>query len=164
MGKRFELSEQEKKRIQNLYLLKEDEDKKNFCHSGNVKQLDEIIGDDEMNDYIDGISMRNSGVNGLVDKLELLKVSRNLKNLNDNGEHLCFLIMNDLKSFQPYKYYDETRKECARAMDKVIELYREHEHGEELVKDLEKLYANHHDFSPKAREYLKHSINIAKGN
>lgn len=162
MGKRFELSSDEKKRIQNLYLLSEEEEKKKFCHTGNVKQLDEIIGDEEMSDYVDGIRLRQKGINGLVDKIELLKVARSLPKLTDGGEHLCFSILNDLKSFQPYNYYDETRKECAKAMDKAIELYREHEHGEELVKDLEKLYANHH-FSPTAKEYLKHSINLVRG-
>ena len=39
-------------------------------------------------------------------------------------------------------------------MDKVIELYRENEHGEDLVKDIEKVL-KHTDPNPRAKEYLK---------
>ena len=39
-------------------------------------------------------------------------------------------------------------------MDKVIELYRENEHGEDLVKDIQKVLG-HIDPSPRAKEYLK---------
>ena len=47
-------------------------------------------------------------------------------------------------------------------MDKIIELYKENQHGEELVKDIEKVYAMNH-ISSKAKEYLKHGLNIIKG-
>ena len=47
-------------------------------------------------------------------------------------------------------------------MDKIIELYKENEYGEELVKDIEKVYAMHH-LSPRAKEFLKHGISIIKG-
>lgn len=164
MGKRFELSENEKKRIQKMYLINEEtKEDRNFCHGGNIKTLDEILGDDEMEDYIEGISLRKKGINGLVDKLELLKTLRLHPRIDDGGEHLCFLIMNDLKSYKPYNYFDETRKECARAMDKIIELYKENEHGEELVKDLEKVYANHH-VSQRGKEFIKHGISMIRGN
>lgn len=164
MGKRLEITEDERKRIQKMYLMTEESktDKK-FCHGGNVKSLDEIVGDDESDEYINGISLRKKGINSLVDKLELLKTLRLHPNIDDGGEHLCFLIMNDLKSFKPYNYFDETRNECARAMDKVIELYKENDHGEELVKDLEKVYANHH-VSPRGKEFIKHGIEILRAN
>lgn len=164
MGKRFIISEDEKKKIRGLYLMEEPDTKEDskFCHGGNVKQLDEIVGDDELEDYIEGVQLRKKGVNGLADKIELLKTLRLHPNISDGGEHLSFSIMNDLKSYKPYNFFDETRKECARAMDKVIELYKESEHGEELVKDLEKLYASHHT-SQRAKEFLKHSLNIIKG-
>jgi hypothetical protein len=61
--------------------------------------------------------------------------------VSDGGEHLAHNIMSHLKSFKPYNYFDETRKECGTAMDKIIELYKEDHYGEELVKDIQKVYA-----------------------
>ena len=58
---------------------------------------------------------------------------------------------------------DENKKECNRAMDKIIELYKENEHGEELVKDIEKVYGMQHH-SPRAKEFLKHALGMIKGN
>lgn len=164
MGKRFIISEDEKKKIRGLYLMEEPETKEDskFCHGGNVKQLDEIVGDDELEDYIEGVQLRKKGVNGLADKIELLKTLRLHPNISDGGEHLSFSIMNDLKGYKPYNYFDETNKECNKVMDKVIELYKENEHGEELVKDLEKLYASQ-SLSQRAKEFIKHSLNITKG-
>lgn len=163
MGKRFILSEHEKDAIKKMYLIEDDknEDRK-FCHGGNVKTLDELVGDDEFEDYVKGIKIRKNGINGLVDKLELLKVIRNIDGISDGGENLAFDIMNNLKSYKPYNYFDETKKECNKAMDKIIELYKENEHGEELVKDIEKVYALSH-LNPRAKEFLKHSINMIKG-
>jgi hypothetical protein len=164
MGKRFIISEDEKKKIRDLYLIEEPEKKEDskFCHGGNVKQLDEIVGDDELDDYIEGVQLRKRGVNGLADKIELLKTLRLHPKISDGGEHLCFLIMNNLKGYKPYNYFDETKKECGKAMDKVIELYKENDHGEELVKDLEKLYVSNYT-SARAKEFLKHSLNMVKG-
>jgi DNA topoisomerase-1 len=68
----------------------------------------------------------------------------------------------NLKEFKPYNYFDETKKECNNAMDKIIELYKENEHGEELVKDIEKVYGMNH-VSPRAKEFLKHGISMIKG-
>jgi hemerythrin-like domain-containing protein len=53
-------------------------------------------------------------------------------------------------------------------MDKVIELYKEHEHGTELVKDIERvlnLQSNEDELTPSARskEYLKQCLNLLKG-
>ena len=136
-------------------------DDRKFCHSGNVKSLDEIIGGDDAEDYIEGVKLRKGGVNGLADRLELLKTMRLHPNISDGGEHLANEVMNCLKEFKPYNYFDETRKECSSAMDKIIELYKENEHGEELVKDIEKVYgsSNH---SPRAKEFMKHALGMIK--
>lgn len=164
MGKRFTVTNEEKSSILKMYLLEDSENKndKKFCHSGNVKTLEEIVGEDESQDYVQGIKIRKNGINSLVDKLELLKVIRNIDGISDGGENLAYGIMNDLKSFKPYNYFDEAKKECNRVMDKIIELYKENEHGEDLVKDIEKVYSMK-DLSPRAKEFLKHSLNIIKG-
>jgi hypothetical protein len=70
--------------------------------------------------------------------------------------------MNNLKSFKPYNYFDETKKECSGSMDKIIELYKENEHGEELVKDIERVFA-HNSVSARAKEFLKHGLSMIKG-
>jgi hypothetical protein len=165
MGKRFEISESEKLQIKKLYLTEapKSTDERKFCHSGNVKSLDEIVGGDDAEDYIVGVKLRKNGVKGLADKLELLKTLRLHPNITDGGENLAHTIMNDLKAYKPYNYFDETRKECNRAMDKIIELYKENEHGEELVKDIEKVYQLSH-ISPRAKEFLKHSLGMIKNN
>ena len=210
MKKGFKLTESEKNQIKKLYITEESEvkDDRKFCHSGNVKTLDEIVGDDEYDDYIEGVSssitidkinknnifiyekmnkfneiietkdeivgddeyddyiegvkLRKNGINGLVDRLELLKTLRLHPKISDGGEHLAYELMNHLKSFKPYNYFDESKKECNRAMDKIVELYKENEHGEELVKDIEKIYSSHH-VSPRAKEFIKHSVGMIKG-
>ena len=165
MGKRFQLTESDKEQIKKLYLIEQSETKegdRKFCHGGNVKSLEEIVGDGDAEDYIDGVQIRPNGVNGLVDKLELLKTLRLHPKVSDGGEHLASEIMNHLKGFKPYNYFDETRKECGSAMDKIIELYKENEHGEELVRDIEKVYSMQH-ISPRAKEFLKHGIGMIKG-
>lgn len=163
MGKRFTLTEEEKNLIKKMYLIEEPQkEERKFCNSGNVKTLDEIMGEDESEDYIDGVTLRKKGVNGLADRLELLKTLRLHPKISDGGEHLAFEIMNTLKSFKPYKYFDEVKKECCTAMDKIIELYKENEHGEELVRDIEKVMSHNH-ISPRAKEFLKHCMGYAKG-
>jgi hypothetical protein len=163
MGKTFKITESEKKRIQKMYLIEDSDgnDNRKFCHSRNVKTLEEIVGDNDFGDYIDGIQVRNNGVNGLVDRIELLKTSRLHPKISDGGEHLAYEIMNTLKSYKPYNYFDETKKECCNAMDKIIELYKEDHHGEELVKDIEKIYSMQHH-SQRTKEFLKHSLGIIK--
>ena len=165
MGKRFQLTESDKEQIKKLYLIEQSEtkeDDRKFCHGGNVKSLEEIVGDDTAEDYIDGVQIRPNGVNGLVDKLELLKTLRLHPKVSDGGEHLASEIMNHLKGFKPYNYFDETKKECNRAMDKIIELYKENEHGEELVKDIETVFQIKH-VSDRAKEFMKHGLDIIKG-
>ena len=165
MSKRFVITEDEIKSIKALYIKEQSEDKddRKFCHGGNVKTLEDIVGTDELEDYIEGVQLRKNGVNGLADRLELLKTLRLHPKISDGGEHLAFNIMNNLKEFKPYNYFDETKKECNKVMDKIIELYRENENGEELVKDIEKVYAMA-NLSARAKEFMKHSLGMIKGN
>jgi len=165
MGKRFQVTESDKETIKKLYLTEQSDEKegdRKFCHGGNVKSLEEIVGSDDIEDYIDGVQIRQKGVNGLVDKMELLKTLRLHPRVSDGGEHLANDIMNHIKTFKPYNYFDENKKECGSAMDKIIELYKENEHGEELVKDIEKVYGMQH-VSPRAKEFLKHGMSMIKG-
>jgi hypothetical protein len=163
MGKRFQVTESDKETIKKLYLTEQSDEKdKKFCHGGNIKSLEEIVGSDDIEDYIDGVQIRQNGVNGLVDKMELLKTLRLHPRVSDGGEHLANDIMNHIKTFKPYNYFDENKKECGSAMDKIIELYKENEHGEELVKDIEKVYGMQH-VSPRAKEFLKHGMSMIKG-
>lgn len=163
MSRKFILSEEEKKMIRKMYLSEEKtEGDRKFCHSGNVKSLEEIMGDEEGSDYIEGVTLRKNGVRGLADRLELMKTLRLHPNISDGGEHLAYEIMNSLKSYKPYRFFDEVKKECMNSMDKIIELYKENEHGEELVKDIEKVMA-HNSVSPRAKEFLKHSMGFIKG-
>jgi hypothetical protein len=164
MSKRFEITESEIKSIRKLYITEQSEkdgDKK-FCHGGNVKSLEEIVGDEDAEDYIEGVKIRKGGINGIVDRLELLKTLRLHPKVSDGGENLAYDIMTHLKGFKPYNYFDENKKECNRAMDKIIELYKENEHGEELVKDIEKVYGMQH-VSQRAKEFLKHGLGMIKG-
>lgn len=164
MSKRFVLTEDEKASIKKLYMIEQSEQKddRKFCHGGNVKTLEDIVGSDELEDYIEGVQLRKNGVGGLTDRLELLKTLRIHPNVSDGGEHIAFNIMNHLKEFKPYNYFDETKKECNKAMDKIIELYKENEYGEELVKDIEKVYALS-NVSQRAKEFLKHGLAMIKG-
>ena len=164
MSKRFVLTEDEKQSIKKLYMIEQSKQKddRKFCHGGNVKTLEDIVGSDELEDYIEGVQLRKNGVNGLTDRLELLKTLRLHPNISDGGEHIAFNVMNQLKEFKPYNYFDETKKECNKVMDKIIELYRENENGEELVKDIEKVYAMS-NVSQRAKEFLKHGLAMIKG-
>jgi len=167
--KKFVITEEEKKQIRKNYFFEQNssEDKK-FCHSGNVKSLNDIVGDDDVSDYVDGVKLRKNGLGGIIDRLELMKSLRLLDKISDGGEHLAFEVMNNLKSFKPYNYFDETKNECNKAMDKIIELYKENEHGDELVKDIEKVLAlqSRNDEitpSPRTKEYLKRCLMLIKG-
>ena len=164
MSKRFVLTEDEKESIKKLYMIEQSEEKEDrkFCHGGNVKTLEDIVGSDELEDYIEGVQLRKNGVGGLTDRIELLKTLRIHPHVSDGGEHIAYNIMNQLKEFKPYNYFDETKKVCNKAMDKIIELYKENEHGEELVKDIEKVYALS-NVSQRAKEFLKHGLAMIKG-
>jgi hypothetical protein len=144
-------------------------DKKARCIPENVIPLDEIVGrSDEFSKYTPGITKRASGVNSMVDTLGILNNLRLFKDVKDGGSHLAYEMMNHLNKFRNKNYYDETSGECNKAMDKVIELYRENEHGTELVKDIErvlKLQTKEDEYtpSPRSKEYLKQCINLIKG-
>ena len=165
MGRSFLLTEEEKNQIRGYYFFEQDEksEEKRFCHKGNTKTLEEIVGDQDGQDYVEGVKIRQNGVHGLIDMIELLKTARLHDKITDGGEHLAFNVMNNLKAYKPYNYFEETNKSCNRAMDKIIELYKENEHGEELVKDIENVYAMNH-LSVRAKEFLKHSLGIIKGD
>jgi len=163
MSIKFSISEDDKIRIKNLYLNeKSKEENIKFCHKNNVKSLEEIVGEDDQEDYIEGIKIRKSGINSLTDMIETLKTMRTRPNLNDRGEDLCFKVSKTINQYKPYNYFDETSNQCVSAMDKIIELYKENKHGEELVKDLEKVY-NDESVSPRGREYIKHCLGVIKG-
>jgi hypothetical protein len=98
-----------------------------------------------------------------VDILELLKTLRLHPQITDGGVDLASKVSGTLQEFKPYNYFDETSKKCNKAMDKIIELYKENEHGEELVKDIEKVYGMQH-VSPRAKEFLKHGMGMIKGH
>jgi hypothetical protein len=166
MNRRFILTEEEKKSIRQQYFFEQSESSKEerrFCHKGNTKNLDEIVGGDDAEDYIEGVQLRKSGVNALTDVLELLKTARLHPKITDGGEDLAFKLVNNLKTYKPYNYFDETKKECNRAMDKIVELYKENKHGEELVKDIEKVFEMDH-VSNRAKEYIKHGLAMIKGD
>jgi hypothetical protein len=68
MSKRFVLTEDEKDSIKKLYMIEQSEQKddRKFCHGGNVKSLEEIVGSDDLEDYIEGVQLRKNGVRGLT--------------------------------------------------------------------------------------------------
>jgi hypothetical protein len=144
-------------------------DKKPSCLPENVIPLDEIVGrSDEYVKYTPGITKRISGVNSMVDTLGILNNLRLFKDVKDGGSHLSYEMMNHLNKFRNKNYYDETTGGCHKAMDKVIELYKESEHGTELVKDIEKVLnlqtkEDEYTPSPRSKEYLKQSINLIRG-
>ena len=144
-------------------------DKKARCIPENVIPLDEIVGrSDEFSKYTPGITKRAAGVNSMVDTLGILNNLRLFKDVKDGGSHLAYEMMNHLNRFRNKNYYDETSGGCNKAMDKVIELYKENEHGTELVKDIErvlKLQTKEDEYTPsqRAKEYLKQCINLIKG-
>ena len=72
MGTKFILTEEERQRIKKFYEVNESEksEDRKFCHAGNTKSLEEIVGDDEDDDYIEGVKLRKNGIRGMVDKLE----------------------------------------------------------------------------------------------
>ena len=139
------------------------------CIPENVIPLDEIVGQaDEYSKYAPGVSKRRMGVNSMVDTLGILNNLRLFRDIKDGGSHLAYDMMNNLNRFRNKNYYDETTGDCHKAMDKITELYKENEHGTELVKDIERvlnLQTKDDEFtpSPRAKEYLKQCVNLVKG-
>jgi hypothetical protein len=139
------------------------------CIPENVIPLSEIVGQaDEYTKYAQGVSKRALGVNSMVDTLGILNNIRLFKDIKDGGSHLAYDMMNHLNRFRNKNYYDETTGDCHKAMDKITELYKENEHGTELVKDIERVLNlqtkdDEYTPSPRAKEYLKQCINLVKG-
>jgi len=139
------------------------------CMPENTIHLDEIVGQaDEYSKYSPGVSKRKMGVNSMVDTLGILNNIRLFKDIKDGGSHLAYDMMNHLNKFRNKNYYDETTGDCHKAMDKITELYKENEHGTELVKDIERVLNlqtkdDEYTPSPRAKEYLKQCINLVKG-
>jgi hypothetical protein len=173
--KKYKLTESEVSRIVKR-ILSENEKKpgkdkivKPTCIPENVVPLSEIVGEaDEYVNYGPGVSKRRRGVNSFVDSLGILNNIRLFKDVKDGGAHLAYDMMNHLDKFRNKNYYDETTGDCHKAMDKIIELYKENEHGTELVKDIERILSlqtkdDQYTPSPRAKEYLKQCINLIKG-
>jgi hypothetical protein len=144
------------------------EEKKQRCLTTNSLPLDEIVGGVEgYSQYSPGVTKRQKGVSSLIDNLGILNNLRLFKDIKDGGSHLAYDTMNTLNGFRNKNYYDETSNECHRAMDKVVELYKENEHGTELVRDIERvlnLQPKEDEFtpSPRAKEYLKRCLILLK--
>jgi len=162
--------------IQNIRknLLKESDkmevdEKKARCVPENVVPLEEIVGKaDEYVDYAPGVSKRKLGVNSMVDTLGILNNIRLFKDVKDGGAHLAYNLMHHLNKFRNKNYFDETSGNCHKAMDKITELYKEAEHGTELVKDIERvlnLQTKDDEFtpSPRTKEHLKRCLALIKG-
>lgn len=139
------------------------------CVPENIVPLDEIVGKaNEYVDYAPGVSIRKMGVNSIVDTLGILNNLRLFKDIKDGGSHLAYNLMHHLNKFRNKNYFDETSRKCNKAMDKITELYKESEHGTELVKDIERVLAlqtNDEELtpSPRAKEYLKRCLELVKG-
>lgn len=157
-----------RKKILEETQIENKEESKPRCLTNNTIPLDEIVG--KANDYIHytpSVMKRGMGVNSMVDTIGILNNLRLFKDVNDGGAHLSYEMMNHLNKFRNKNYFDETSGECHKAMDKVIELYKENEHGTELVKDIERVLSlqskdDEYTPSPRAKEYLKRCINLIK--
>jgi hypothetical protein len=169
--KKFILDEVKLRKVirRKLNEAEEQEEQKPRCVPENVVPLDEIVGmADEYVDYASGVSKRKKGVNSMVDSLGILNNIRLFKDIKDGGNHLAYNMMHHLNKFRNKNYYDETTSQCHKAMDKIIELYKENEHGTELVKDIERVLNlqtkdDEYTPSPRAKEYLKRCLALIKG-
>ena len=170
--KKIKINEAELKKIIRQRIIEESEveqkEQKPRCLTNNTIPLDEIVGKaDDYVSYTPNVMKRGKGVNSMVDTIGILNNLRLFKDINDGGAHLSYEMMNHLNKFRNKNYYDETSGQCHKAMDKVIELYKENEHGTELVKDIERvlsLQSKDDEFtpSPRAKEYLKRCIALVK--
>jgi len=169
--KKFILDEAKLRKVirRKLNEAEQQEEQKHHCVPENVVPLDEIVGmADEYVDYASGVSKRKKGVNSMVDSLGILNNIRLFKDIKDGGNHLAYNMMHHLNKFRNKNYYDETTSQCHKAMDKIIELYKENEHGTELVKDIERVLNlqtkdDEYTPSPRAKEYLKRCLALIKG-
>lgn len=134
------------------------------CTTQNIVSLDSIVGTpNDFKNYTTNVNRRIGGISGIIDALDILRTLRLHPHIKDNGEHISYDLMSQLKDYTNRNYLDEVNNNCIPAMDKIIELYKENEHGEELVKDIEKVL-RHPGPSARAKEYLKQCLILAKGN
>ena len=174
--KKIQINENELRKSVRKHLIeqsvsgaKDNREEKQRCVAGNVLPLDELVGPSEnFSNYTSGVLKRDGGINGMVDTLDMLRTLRLHSDIKDNGEHLAYNLMNHLNKFRNKNYYDETSGQCNKAMDKIIELYKENEHGTELVKDIERVLNlqtkdDEKTPSPRAKEYLKRCLALVKG-
>ena len=145
-------------------------EQKQRCVPENTIPLDEIVGkSNEYMTYAPGVTKRKLGVSSMVDTLGILNNLRLFKDIKDGGSHLAYDMMHHLNKFRNKNFHDETTGGCNKAMDKIIELYKENEHGTELVKDIERVLNlqtkdDEYTPSPRAKEYLKRCLDLVKGN
>ena len=126
-----ELRQSIRKHLIEQDLEKEQTDQKPRCVAGNVIPLDMMVGpSDNFSNYTSSVLKRDGGINGMVDTLDVLRTLRLHPDIEDKGDHLAYSLMNHINTFRNKNYFDETNNECQKAMDKVIELYKENEHGE----------------------------------
>jgi hypothetical protein len=164
--KKITINERELRQSIRKHLIEQDSEKeqsqKPRCVAGNIIPLDMMVGpSDNFSNYTSSVLKRDGGINGMVDTLDVLRTLRLHNGIEDAGEHLSYNLMNHINTFRNKHYFDETNGECQKAMDKVIELYKENEHGEDLVKDIEKVLS-HKDPSSRAKEYLKRCLILVK--
>ena len=152
-----------RKNISEQEVNQQPEPQQERCLTNNTIPLEHIVGlNDEFQNYTSKLYKRSGGIRGMIDALDILRTIRLHDEINDNGENLAYDLMNHLKTFQGKNYFDNATSNCHKAIDKVVELYKENEHGEELVKDIEKVYGMQH-VSPRAKEFLKHGMGMIKG-
>ena len=172
--KKYIINEEKLREKIRLHILeqsapKTNEGEKERCLTTNTIDLNELVGKaNEFYQYANGVTKRKSGVNSLADTLGILNNLRLFKSISDGGEHLSYEMLNHLNKFRNKNYFDETTGNCHRAMDKIVDLYKECEHGTELVKDIEKILniqTKDDEYTPSARakEYLKQCLNLLKG-
>ena len=130
--KKITINEQELRQSIRKHLIEQDLEKKQEqkprCVAGNVIPLDMMVGpSDNFSNYTSNVLKRDGGINGMVDTLDVLRTLRLHNGIEDAGEHLAYNLMNHINTFRNKHYFDETNSECQKAMDKVIELYKENE-------------------------------------
>jgi hypothetical protein len=172
--KKYTIKESDLRKIIRQTILEESGEMDEFknkprCVPENIMPLEEIVGTaNDFVEYAPGVTKRKLGVNSMVDTLGILNNLRLFKDIKDGGAHLAYDMMHHLNKFRNKNYHDETSGGCNKAMDKIIELYKESEHGTELVKDIERVLAlqtkdDEYTPSPRAKEYLKRCLDLVKG-
>jgi hypothetical protein len=132
----------------------------------NIKDTIENLGIDDLTDVVI-LSPQNGDILVYDTTIDQWVNTQNLQGSYVLNQ-LAVTGMTQNNSPSYFVSYDETTGDCNKAMDKIIELYKESEHGTELVKDIEKVLnlqtkEDEYTPSPRAKEYLKQSLNLVKG-